>query len=322
MDVLITGITGFAGSWLDEHCLDQGCDIYGTRRPRSRTENIEHLGDQITLYDGDIRDAGSMQRIIRQVRPDRIFHLAAQSFIPTSFKAQVETFVTNVVGQANVLEAVRHLKDEDGTYNPRILVVGSSEEYGEVSGDDLPIQEDVPLNPLSPYATSKVHQDRMGFQYHKSWGLHTVISRAFNHTGPRRGEVFVCSDFAKQIAEIEAGQREPVMSVGNLEAVRDFTDVRDTVKAYWLALERGAPGEVYNVCSGTGHKIEDVLERLIYISSVDVIEIKEDPDKMRPSDLPLLEGDCTKFRDQTGWEPKIGFDTTLQDLLDYWRKRV
>ncbi|MCK4306651.1 GDP-mannose 4,6-dehydratase, partial [candidate division WOR-3 bacterium] len=221
---------------------------------------------------------------------------------------------SNIIGELNIFEAIRRAK-----INPWIQIAGSSEEYGMVHSDEVPIKETNPLRPLSPYGVSKVAQDLLAYQYYMSYKLNVVRTRAFNHSGPRRGNVFVCSEFAKQIAEIEKGKREPVILVGNLDAQRDFTDVRDIVKAYWLGLDKCKPGEVYNICSGKAYKISEVLDILISLSKVK-IEIKEDPSKMRPSDVPYLGGDSTKFRDATGWKPEIPFERTLKDLLNYWRE--
>jgi len=186
--------------------------------------------------------------------------------------------------------------------------------------NELPIKETNPLRPLSPYGVSKVAQDKLSYQYHKSYGLKIVVTRSFNHTGPRRGEVFATSNFAKQIAEIEKG-KEPVMWVGNLDARRDFTDVRDVVRAYWLAVEKGEFGEVYNICSEKARTIQEVLDLLLSMTNKN-IEVKQDPSRMRPSDVEVLQGDCSKFKKQTGWKPTIPFETTMEDLLNYWRERV
>lgn len=187
--------------------------------------------------------------------------------------------------------------------------------------DEVPIKETNPLRPLSPYAVSKVGQDLLAYQYHQSYGIRAIRTRGFNHTGPRRGDVFVTSNFARQLAAIEAGRQEPVIRVGNLEAVRDFTDVRDMVRAYWLAVEQATPGEAYNICRGEGITIRDLLDRLIELSGADVT-VEVDPTRLRPSDVEILIGDSTKFRQETGWEPRIPFDQTLSDLLDYWRERL
>ncbi|HIE08635.1 MAG TPA: SDR family oxidoreductase [Armatimonadetes bacterium] len=316
MRALITGITGFVGSHLAEFLLEQGWEVFGTYRWRSPMTNIEHIRDRLKLVECDIRDAVSVKRVIAEVKPDRIYHLAAQSFVPTSFHAPADTLFTNVIGQVNILEAVREIKPDC-----RVHIAGSSEEYGLVYPDEVPIKETNPLRPLSPYGVSKVAQDLLGWQYHKAYGLYIVRTRAFNHTGPRRGEPFVCSNFAKQIAEIEAGKREPVIRVGNLEAKRDFTDVRDIVRAYWLALEKGEAGEVYNICSGRAWSIREVLSILLSLTEVEV-KVEQDPSRMRPVDVPLLVGDYSKFKEATGWEPQIPFERTLLDLLNYWRERV
>ena len=317
MRVLITGFTGFVGSHLADYLVARGdVEVFGTHRWRSRLENVEHLGDQVRRVECDVRDAAAVRRTLRDVRPDRIFHLAAQSFVPTSWLTPGETLGGNVLGQVNLFEAIRDLD-----LPARVHIAGSSEEYGLVLPDEVPIREDSPLRPLSPYGVSKVAQDLLAYQYWKSYGLHVVRTRGFNHTGPRRGDVFVTSSFARQVAEIEKGLCEPVVWVGNLDSVRDFTDVRDMVRAYWLALERGEPGEVYNICSGRGYTAHQVLEILLALAHVKV-EVREDPARMRPSDVTLLIGDCSKFRGATSWELTIPFEVALKDLLEHWRKRV
>jgi len=332
-----------AGSHLAEYLLFQErVEVHGICRWRSRMENLEDLeakgrlnrrgleanlidhdslrelaeSDKVNLIRGDLTDASSMRHLIRIVRPDRIFHLAAQSYVPASWNAPAQTFTTNVIGQLNLLEAVR---EEGG--DPLIHIAGSSEEYGLVLPDEVPITESNPLRPLSPYAVSKVTQELLALQYHRSYGFKTVITRGFNHEGPRRGEVFSTSSFAKQIAEIEKGVREPVINVGDLSCKRDWTDVRDFVRAYWLALEKGVPGEVYNVGSGVTRTVQSMLDLLLSMSSVS-IKVRTDPTRMRPSDVRILWSNSDKFKAQTGWEPKIPFEQTLRDLLDYWRERV
>jgi GDP-4-dehydro-6-deoxy-D-mannose reductase len=318
MRVLITGITGFAGSHLADYILQNhpGVEVHGLVRWRSRLENILHLKNKIKLNEADLKDIVSLKKCLEEVKPDHIFHLAAQSFVPTSWRCPAETFTINAVGQINLFEAVLSLK-----MTPKIHVAGSSEEYGLALPDEMPMKETSPLRPLSPYAVSKVAQDFLAYQYFKSYGLKTVRTRGFNHTGPRRGEVFICSSFAKQIAEIEKKKRESVISVGNLEAKRDFTDVRDTVRAYWLSLEKGKEGEVYNIGSGKSFSMKEVLDMLLSMASIN-IKVEVDPERLRPSDVPILISDCTKFTQLTGWKPKIPFQQSLQDLLDYWRERV
>ncbi|MCK4264315.1 MAG: GDP-mannose 4,6-dehydratase [Candidatus Aminicenantes bacterium] len=318
MRVLITGITGFAGSHLADYILENHPDVrlYGLKRWRSRMENILHIQEKIELFEADLKDIVSLRKSLAEIKPDRIFHLAAQSFVPFSWKCPAETFAINAIGQINLFEAILSLG-----LSPKIQVAGSSEEYGLVNSDEVPMREENPLRPLSPYAVSKVAQDFLAWQYFKSYGLRTVRTRGFNHTGPRRGEVFICSNFAKQIAEIEKKKREPVIFVGNLEAKRDFTDVRDTVRAYWLSLEKGEEGEVYNIGKGKTCSMKEVLDILLSKSKVHV-KIEVDSKRLRPSDVPVLLSDCTRFRKLTGWEPKIPFSQSLQDLLDYWRERV
>ncbi len=312
--VLITGVTGFAGSHLADYLLSRNdCEIYGIQRWRSRTENVEHFLDKITMLECELRDATSTRDTLEKVKPDWIFHLAAQSFVPTSWTAPTEALTTNVLAQLNIFEAVRHIG-----LKCRIQLACSSEEYGMVFPDEVPIRETNPLRPLSPYAVSKVAQDMLGYQYWMSHQVDSVRTRGFNHEGPRRGPVFVASDFAKQVADIEKGRKQPVVNVGNLEALRDFTDVRDMVKAYVLALEKCEPGEVYNICSGKAWRIKDMLDLLLSMSKVK-IEVREDPARLRPSDVPILLGDYSKFHAVTGWKPTIPFEQTLADMLEYWR---
>ena len=315
--VLITGITGFVGSHLAELLLTKGLEVYGTERWRSRTENIEHIKDKIKLIKTDMRDAHSVETLISKVQPDYVFHLAAQSFVPMSWSAPTETLETNAMGTINLFEAVRKSK-----LDTKIHVAGSSEEYGMVYENELPIRETNPLRPLSPYGVSKVTQDMLSYQYNKSYGLKIVLTRAFNHTGPRRGEVFATSNFSKQVAEIEKSLKKPVIEVGNLDAKRDFSDVRDVVKAYWLSLHKCDFGEVYNICSGKAISIQELLDMILGFSEVKNIKVVQDPSRMRPSDVPILEGNCDKFKKKTGWKPEIPLERTIEDLLNYWRERV
>lgn len=317
MRALITGITGFAGSHLAEYLLSLGgIEVYGSVRWRSRLENIQHIYAQLKLSECDLTDASAVDTLIAEARPDFIFHLAAQSFVPASWRAPAETLVNNILAELNIFEAVRRLG-----INPRLQIACSSEEYGLVYPQELPITEDNPLRPLSPYGVSKVAQDLLAYQYAQSYSMSIVRTRTFNHTGPRRGEVFATSNFARQIAEVEKGLREPVIAVGNLQARRDFTDVRDVVRAYWLALEKGVPGEVYVICSGRAYTMQEILEMLLAASPVK-IEIRQDPERLRPSDVPVLLGSHDRFSHLTGWQPAIPLRVTLADLLEYWRARV
>lgn len=315
--VLITGATGFVGSHLIEHLLSEDdLEVYGTKRRRSDTDHVQHVEDQVIWAETDITDSHSVRTTVAEVEPDAIFHLAAQSFVPTSWRAPQETFQTNAIGTVNLLEGLR-VADVDA----RVQLAGSSEEYGLVKPDEVPITEDNPLRPQSPYGVSKVSADLFAQQYHSSYGIETVVTRGFNHTGPRRGETFVVSDWSKQIAEIELGRRDPVIEVGNLEPKRDFSDVRDIVRGYRLAVEACEAGEVYNICSEEAVSIKEILDMLLS-STEEEIDVEQDPAKLRPSDVPLLLGDCSKFREETGWEREIPFEQTLQDTLDYWRERL
>ena len=309
--VLITGVSGFVGSWLAELCVEKGFKTFGIVRPRSNCENIRHI-KKLKLMEGDIRDLSSMQMCMEKVKPEYVFHLASQSFVPLSFSASSDTLYNNIIGTDNVLKAL--------PLYARAVLACSSEEYGLVYKSELPIKETNPLRPLSPYAVSKVATDHLGFVYSKL-GKDVVRLRCFNTTGPRRGEVFVTSRFAKQIAEYETGKTEKIM-VGNLLSVRDFTDVRDISAAYLIAAKKCETGEVYNVCSGKGWKIEEVLSMLMEMSFMTNINVEKDADAIRKADVPVLIGDSTKFRQRTGWAPKIEFQKSLQDLLEWHRKRL
>jgi len=318
MNILITGITGFAGSHLAEYILEHHPEarIHGIVRWRSRMDNILGIRDRIRLHEADLKDHVSLKAVLAEVRPDRIFHLAAQSFVPASWKLPAETFAINAVGQIHLFEAMREAAPE-----ALVQIAGSSEEYGFVHENETPMKETNPLRPLSPYAVSKVAQDLLGYQYFQSYGLRVVRTRGFNHTGPRRCDVFVTSSFAKQVAEAEKGRREPVIHVGNLEAQRDFTDVRDMVRAYWLGLEKCEAGEVYNIGSGRAWTVRQVLDILLGLTKTK-LEVRTDPERLRPSDVPILLADASKFQAATGWKTTIPFEKTLEDLLNYWREIV
>ncbi len=322
MKVLITGITGFAGSHLADYILAHHptVELHGTRRWRSKDDAAGHLSGKVIFHECDITDSHNVYHVIEKVKPDKIFHLAAQSYVPASWDSPAETFHTNIVGQCNLLEAIKHLRPSG--YDPTVQIAGTSEEYGHVERDELPIKETNALRPLSPYAVSKVAQDYMGYQYWKSYKIRIIRTRAFNHEGPRRGEVFVVSNFAKQIADVERNHRKSVVWVGNLEAIRDFSDVRDIVRAYWLATEECEPGDVYNICSGKGYPIGKVLDMLLSLSARKDIVVETDPQRLRPSDVPILIGDCTKFRTATRWTTTIPFEKTIEDSLNYWRPSV
>jgi GDP-mannose 4,6-dehydratase len=269
------------------------------------------------LY-GDLRDLPSVRNALASHRPDVIFHLAAQSYVDFSFAAPIETLETNIIGTCNLLEAVKQLKQSE-SYNPVIHVCSSSEVYGQVNEDEIPIKESNPMRPASPYAVSKVGEDMLALQYWSSWKIQTIRSRMFTHTGPRRGEVFAVSNFAKQIAMIEAQLAEPIIRVGNLDSVRTFLDVRDAVKAYWLLINKCPPGEVYNVGGNETMTVGQMLDRLIAMSSTKNIKVEVDSARLRPSDVTLQIPCVDKFEKVTGWRPEIKFNETLKDTLDYWR---
>ncbi len=313
---LITGIAGFVGGHLAELLLSQGFEVSGLRRPRTKMDYIESIAHRLHLEDADLLDSHSLYTMISRIKPDYIFHLAAQSFVPTSWVSPSVTLEVNIVGSANLFEAVRQ-----AGIDPVVQIACSSEEYGLVHDDELPIKETNPLRPLSPYAVSKVAMDYLGYQYYQSYKVRIVRTRGFNHTGPRRGDTFAESTFAKQIAMIEKGKQEPVIHVGNLDTKRDYTDVRDMVKAYLVATEKCDPGDVYNISTGKAILMKDMLDLLLSFSKIKV-EIKPDPMRMRPSDVPVLIGDNSKFVAKTGWKPEIPFEKTMEDLLNYWRERV
>jgi GDP-4-dehydro-6-deoxy-D-mannose reductase len=264
----------------------------------------------------DLDDASSVASVLDRVQPDRIIHLAGQSSVGQSWRDPGATLRTNVLGIVHLLDALR-----GRGLTPRVLVVGSAEEYGRVEEKDVPLRESAPLRPSSPYAVSKAAQGLLALQHSEPGGLSVIVTRTFPHTGPRRGEGFAESSFARQLAEIEIGKRPAVIEVGNLDAVRDFSDVRDVVRAYWALLESGSPGEAYNVCSGRGVSIRELLETLIRLSGLSV-EVRVDPERLRPADIPVLVGNPAKLRAATGWTPRLELERTLADLLGYWRDQV
>jgi GDP-mannose 4,6-dehydratase len=319
--VFITGITGFVGSHLADYILAEhpGVQIMGLVRWRSPKDNIRGILDKVKLCYGDLVDIHSLKAILNDYRPDVIFHLAAQSYVDFSFNSPVATLEANVIGTCNLLEVIKEFKFSTD-YDPIIHVCSSSEVYGQVRENEVPITEDNPFRPASPYAVSKVGEDMLALQYWLSWKIRTIRTRMFTHTGPRRGEVFVVSNFAKQIAAIEAGLLPPLVKVGNLDSVRTFLDVKDAVKAYWLLVNKCLPGEVYNIGGTETMTVGRMLERLIEFSSKKNIKVEVDESRLRPSDV-TLQIPCTrKFFEATGWKPQIKFGQTLKDTLDYWRE--
>jgi len=316
MNILVTGITGFSGSHLAEYLLkNTKNNIFGTVRGRCRqTTFIDNIKDSLTLLECDLNDYNSIQTTIEESQPDWIFHLAAQTFVPTSWRAPQETMNTNVMGTLNLLESVRK-----STFNPRILLAGSSEEYGYVEKRELPITEDNPLRPLSPYGVSKVAQDLLGYQYFNSYNMKIIRTRCFNLMGPRSGEKIVTASLAKQIVLIEKNSTNTLIT-GDLEPIRDFNDIRDIVRAYTIGIGMCIPGEVYNICSETGFSIKEIVNIYRKLTNIKFDIIKNENIK-RPSDVPVLIGNSRKFRKLTGWKPEYDIQTSLQDILDYWRKQ-
>lgn len=319
--VLITGITGFVGSHLSDYIIAEhsNVQILGLVRWRSPKDNIRHILDKITLCYGDLLDLSSLETILEKHKPDVIFHLAAQSYVDFSFLAPLSTLEANVMGTADLLEAVKRLK-LNSEYDPIIHICSSSECYGQVKENEIPIKESNPFRPASPYAVSKVAEDMLGFQYWLSWKIKTIRTRMFTHTGPRRGEPFIVSNFAKQIAAIEAGKQEPIIKVGNLKSVRTFLDVKDAVRAYWIMVDKCPPGEVYNIGGQETMTVGEMLNRLLKLSKVKDIKVELDPIRLRPSDVTLQIPCIDKFVKATGWKPEIKFEQTLEDTLNYWRE--
>lgn len=318
MKILITGITGFVGSHLAEYVLNLngGYDVYGLCRWRSPKDNLEKIYNEVTLLDADLGDLSALIRHMKEIKPDIIFHLAAQSYVLTSFNSPIHTLWSNIIGTTNLLEAVRITE-----IDPVIHICSSSEVYGQVREEDVPIQETCPFRPASPYAVSKVGEDMVALQYWLSYGIKTIRTRMFTHTGPRRGDVFAMSFFAKQVAAAELGIKEPVIKVGNLKSVRTFCDVRDAVAAYWILVNKCKHGEVYNIGGNQTMTIGEALDILLSYSKKK-LEVKVDPKLLRPSDVTLQIPCIDKFKNETGWQPKIPLEKTLQDMLDYWRAEL
>ena len=318
--ILITGVSGFCGSHLAEYCLSKKDKVFGTMMYHhlgDEERNIEKIKNKITLFHGDLTDYGFVYSVIEKVKPDVIFHLAAQSYVKESFDAPEMTLKNNIFPELYIFESIRRLN----LVNKTVLQIAcSSEEYGMVNELECPITEYNDLRPLSTYAVSKITQDFLAQQYHQSYGIKTVITRAFNHEGPRRGRMFVTSTFAEQVAKIELGLQENVIKVGNLEAERDFTDVRDMVRAYYLAVNKCNYGIPYNIGSGKCYRMSDILDILKGITTFKgYIRIEEDKKRMRASDVPLLLACNVRFVRETDWKPEISFEKTMKDLLDYWR---
>jgi GDP-4-dehydro-6-deoxy-D-mannose reductase len=314
--LLVTGAGGFVGGHLVELVRRESpaTSIHGVVQPHGSLAWTSTQGARVV--EADLDDPAAAAAVIEEARPEGIVHLAGQSSVQQSWLDPGGTLRTNVLGIVHLLDAARRRG-----LRPAVLVVGSAEEYGPVTEAELPIRETAPLRPASPYAVSKVAQGALALLYGPAGGMRVVLTRTFHHTGPGRGEAFAESSFARQIAEIEHGLRPAVIEVGNLDAVRDFTDVRDVVRAYRLLLEKGEAGQTYNVCSGRGRRVRDVLDLLLASSSARV-EVRVDQERLRPADVPAQVGDPSRLRAATSWEPRIPLEQTLADLLSDWRARV
>jgi GDP-4-dehydro-6-deoxy-D-mannose reductase len=318
-NILITGITGFAGSHVAEYLLENrpGAVLWGTKRPNSRMRNVRQFQDCVRWIDAELTDATSMMVALQKSRPDQIYHLGALSWVTPSWDMPAAYMQTNAIGTINLFEAMRATR-----VKARVLVSCTPEEFGDVPQDKLPITEDTAIHPINPYAASKVAQDAVCMSYAASYGLKIIRTRAFNHEGPRRDINGANASFAYQIARIEEGLQRPVIRVGNLEALRNFTDVRDMARAYVLAMEKCAPGELYLIGSDYVHTMQECLEYMISLSSRQDIRYEVDPALVRPTELRRFVADCSKFRGRTGWAPRISFHETMQGVLDYWREFV
>lgn len=321
--ILITGVTGFVGSHLADYILGQfpGVQLWATKRYHlSRLDNVLHIKDRLQWVDCDLTDPISVREMIGQVRPDRIFHMAAESFVSPSWRHPHRYMDVNYSATVNVLDAIRLHQ-----LPTRILLPGSGEEYGEIHESEIPITEETPLRPVNPYAVTKIAQDLIGFVYFKSYGTKVIRVRTFNHEGPRRENVFGIPWYAYQVARVEAGKQPATLKVGHLDDLRNFTHVSDIVEAYWMACDKCEPGELYLIGSTEDSKIytfRQALEMLIGMSRVPGIRYETDPQFVRPTSVPRLIADTSKFRALTGWQPKIPFEQILSDTLDYWRRRV
>ncbi|PDW00899.1 GDP-mannose 4,6-dehydratase [Candidatus Chloroploca asiatica] len=317
MRVLLTGLTGPVGSFLADYLLTlPAVEVHAFKRWRSDPRPIAHLLERVTIHEGDIEDPFAIDRAIAKAAPERIFHLAAQSYPSASWEAPIHTLRVNVEGTVNLLEAVRrHVP------TARVHIAGTSAQYGTVAPEAIPIGETHPMRPGSPYGVSKVAAELTGLQYHDNFGLHVVVTRSFNHVGPRQGDRCSIQTFCRQMAAIELGLQEPILRVGNLEPRRDFTHTRDVARALWLLLEHGQPGEVYNLCSGQATRIGDIVQMVVERGRVPV-EVQIDPARLRPSDEPILRGDNRKLCAATGWKPTIGMVEIVEELLAYWRMEL
>ncbi len=316
MKVFITGISGFAGSHLAELLVNNGHEVLGTYLTEESLVNVGNIKDKLSLLKINLLDVQSVNDIISEKKPDVVYHLAAIASAAKSFKNPIETLTNNIAAEINILEAIRNANLMD----TKIFIVASGDMYGLVDSQNIPINENTPFMPTNPYAVSKIAQDYLALQYFLTYKLRIIRARPFNHIGPRQGLGFVVADFAKKIVDIEKGNAESVLKVGNLDAKRDFTDVRDMVKAYSLLMEKGISGEAYNIGSGISHSIKDIVTLMQSKAKVQ-FDISYDESLMRPSDNPELTCNADKMKKLTGWNPEIPLEKTIEDILDYWRNK-
>jgi len=316
MRALITGIVGFAGSYLAAELLESGYQVYGTQLPDENRDKLRGIVKSVKISNLDLTDSGATARYIRRIKPEVVFHLAAQSAVRPSFSNPQFTYNVNIIGSSNLLEALRSVDTLKGC-----LLVTTSDIYGAIKRGDLPLKETQSMKPVSPYGVSKAAVDMMGYQYFKSYGMPIVRARAFNHTGPRQNTGFVLPDFCSQVAMIEAGQQKPAMKVGNLQAEIDLSDVRDVVRGYRLLAEKGKHGEACHLCSGKSTKISYLLERVRELSVKEFVVVG-DKKLLRPSDVPKVVGDYSKAKRAVGYKPEHDLEITIEDTLDYWRRVV
>lgn len=321
MRVLVTGIDGFVGSHMADFLLHQrGIDVHGTIYDPRPSDLIRHLEGKIGLHRADVLDSDAIGALVASLEPDRIIHLAGQAFIPTSVADPAGTFRTNVMGGISVLEAGRSLGQKK-LRAPSVLIVSSGEVYGHVEVARQPIMESMPINPANPYAASKGSIDVIAQEYHRALGVDVFVVRPFNHSGPRQSPNFVCSDFGRQFARIALGLMEPQLSVGNTDTRRDFTDVRDVVRAYWMLFSSNSAERVFNVCSGEAIRIREIIATLEEVTRIRV-EVNEDPRRIRPSESPLIVGSCQRLQSTTGWSREFNLRQTLADVFTYWKEEI
>jgi len=320
MRVLVTGVDGFVGSHAAEYLLGVGgVEVHGTTLTAEFGPSIRHIASKLHLHAANITDASQVHRLFQEIEPDRVIHLAAQAFVPAAVKDPVETFHTNIMGGLTILEAARMLAARQ--HHCSVIVVSSGEVYGRVPADRHPITEEFPLAPNNPYATSKAGIDLIAQEYHRTFGVDVVVARPFNHAGPRQSPQFVCSDFGRHFALMAAGKAPAVIQAGNLDARRDFTDVRDVVRAYWSLFERTGEENLFNICSGKAYMIREVVEMLSDITGISV-DLRIDPARVRLYDNPLVLGSYERLKAATGWTPTIPFRQTLHDVFAYWQNNL